>query len=132
MTEHDVTNLIEEGASIKSEIDAKNKRLREINAILVENATFADGKKSTHLVGCQFKATLAKKEDIVWDQAKMGDVRAALGDEQFFELFVWEYKHKAKKDLDAFIKHNPRANVVKAAMTIKAGTTSVKYEALEE
>lgn len=132
MTEAQITNLIEEGAAIKADIDAQTKRLREINAILAENAQFADGKNTAHLVGCRFKATVQRKETISWDQDALAMTRADLGDETFFGLFGWEFKPRAKKELDGFLKHSPKAEAVRSAMIIKQSSPSVTYVALEE
>jgi len=132
MTEHQIADLIEEGADLKAEIDERTKRLREINAILATAATFPEGKSTAHLVGCRFKAKVQRKETTEYDQALLGTAREALGDQTFFALFGWEYKPKAKKELDGFIKYDPRADVVLAAMTKKAGSPSVTYELLEE
>ena len=126
-----IESLIDEGAAIKAEVQEKTQRLREINAILAEQAQFPDGKKTAHLVGCNFQATVQVKENISWDQELLAQARASLGDGEFFGLFGWEFKPRAKKDLDGFLKHSPKAPLVHAAMVIKPASPSVSFTALE-
>ena len=131
MTEQQLESLIEEGATLKAEVQEKTQRLREIGAILAEHAQFPDGKNTAHLVGCRFKATVQRKETISWDQDALGQARFGLGDNEFFGLFGWEFKPRAKKDLDGFLKHSPKADLVRQAMIIKPATPSITYTALE-
>ena len=131
MTEQQIEGLIEEGAALKAEVQEKTQRLREIGAILAEQAQFPEGKNTAHIVGCRFKATVQKKENVSFDQELLGQARFGLGDAQFFELFSWEFKPRAKKDLDAFLKHSPKADLVRQAMVIKPATPSVSFAALE-
>ena len=131
MTEQQLESLIEEGAMLKEEVQAKTQRLREIGAILAEQAQFPDGKNTAHIVGCRFKATVQRKENISWDQDQLQQARFGLGDNEFFGLFGWEFKPRAKKELDGFLKHSPKAELVRAAMVIKPATPSVSFAALE-
>lgn len=126
-----IESLIEEGAMLKEEVQAKTQRLREIGAILAEQAQFPEGKNTAHIVGCRFKATVQKKETISWDQDALGQARFGLGDNEFFGLFGWEFKPKAKKDLDGFLKHSPKAELIRSAMIIKQATPAVSFAALE-
>ena len=126
-----IESLIDEGAALKAEVQEKTQRLREISAILAEQAQFPDGKNTAHVVGCNFKATVQRKENISWDQELLAQARAALGDGEFFGLFGWEFKPRAKKDLDGFLKHSPKAPLVHAAMVIKPASPSVSFTALE-
>jgi hypothetical protein len=131
MTEQQIESLIEEGAMLKEDVQAKTQRLREIGAILAEQARFPEGKNTAHLVGCRFKATIQRNENLSFDQDALGQARFGLGDAQFFELFGWEFKPRAKKDLDAFLKHSPKADLVRSAMIIKPASPSVTFAALE-
>ena len=131
MTDQQVESLIEEGAMLKEELHAKQQRLREIGAILFDRAQFADGKNTAHIVGCRFKATIQRKENISYDQDMLAQARFALGDVDFFNLFGWEFKPKAKKELDGFLKHSPKADLIRSAMIIKPATPSVSFAALE-
>lgn len=129
---HDnIESLIEEGAMLKEEVQAKTQRLREIGAILAEQAQFPEGKNTAHLLGGGFKATVQRKETISWDQELLAQARASLGDGEFFGLFGWEFKPRAKKDLDGFLKHSPKAPLVHQAMIIKQASPSVTFAALE-
>ena len=53
------------------------------------------------------------------------------GDGEFFGIFGWEFKPRAKKDLDGFLKHSPKAPLVHQAMIIKPASPSVSFTALE-
>ena len=43
MTDQQIESLIEEGAMLKEEIGAKQQRLREIGAMLFDQANFQEG-----------------------------------------------------------------------------------------
>lgn len=123
----DLKEFIDEGARLKSEIQEHQTRLREINKILADSLEF-NGKKSTKAEGYSFVANVSLKESISWDQEALNQSRAKLGDEEFFKLFKWEFKPRAKKELDGFLNHNPNAEAIRQAMTIKPGAPSVTYK----
>ena len=131
MTECQLAALIEEGAAIKAAITENTKRLREIGVILADHAVFPDGKNTAHMAGSSHKATIQRKETISWDQDALNHARSDLGDQEFFQLFGWEFKPKAKKDLDGFLAHSSHADIVRQAMIIKQASPSVTFAALE-
>lgn len=131
MTECQLAALIEEGAAIKAAINEQTQRLREIGAILFDQAQFPDGKNTAHMTGNSHKVTIQRKEAVSWDQDALGQARFELGDAMFFQLFGWEFKPKAKKDLDWFLAHSSHADTVRQAMIIKSASPSITYTALE-
>ena len=131
MTECQLAALIEEGAAIKAAINEQTQRLREIGAILLDQAKFPDGKNTAHMTGHNHKVTIQRKETVNWAQDALGHARHELGDAMFFQLFGWEFKPKAKKDLDGFLAHSAHADTVRQAMIIKQASPSVTFAALE-
>ena len=131
MTECQLAALIEEGAEIKAAINEQTQRLREIGAILFDQAQFPDGKNTAHMTGHNHKVTIQRKETVNWDQDLLAQARAGLGDNEFFQLFGWEFKPRAKRDLDGFLKHSPKDPLVHQAMIIKPASPAVTYTALE-
>lgn len=131
MIECQLAALVDEGAALKATIAEHTQRLREIGAILCERAQFADGKNTAHMTGTSHKVTIQRKETINWDQDLLAQARAGLGDNEFFQLFGWEFKPRAKKELDGFLKHSPKAPLVHQAMIIKPASPAVTYTALE-
>ena len=131
MTECQLAALIEEGAALKASITEQTQRLREIGVILTDSAVFQEGKNTAHMTGSAHKVTIQRKETVNWDQDLLAQARAGLGDNAFFQLFGWEFKPRAKKELDGFLKHSPKAQLVHQAMIIKPASPAVTYTALE-
>ncbi len=126
----DLKTLINEGAMLKNQIDAMKGRLDEINAMLSECADFSKS-NTAHLVGDGVSATLTRKMNTRWNQVGLNALRMEMGDGAFFDVFAWEFKPTAKKDLDAALKYSPHASKIKDCMTTSPGKPSVKYEIVE-
>ena len=126
-------SLIREGAALKREIDAKTARLRSINQLLAENATFKSGQKSTCLIGGGYKVRIRLHENITWDQEKIAAFHKYLPDEKFVELFKMIYEPTSKKAIDSFIAHADKdlSNGLKWCMSVKPGTPYLTYEKLD-
>jgi len=126
--------LIREGAELKSEIDAKTARLRQINLRLAESARFKNGHKTAYLTGAGFKVKIRLHENITWDQEKIIRFRECLPEEKFAELFKVVYEPTSKKAIDGFIIYAVRdlANGLKWCMNAKPGLPLVTYEKLPD
>lgn len=129
MTAHE---LILEGLGLKAEIVERQTRLKEIQAQLTPMAVFPEGKNTATVQGNGVMAKVANKVEYAWDQGKLNTARVTLGDEAFLGLFAFEWKPKAKKELDGFLKHSPKdkSQPVLDALTIK-NSQSVSFERVE-
>ena len=126
--------LIREGAELKSEIDAKMARLRQINLRLAESARFKNGHKTAYLIGTGLKVKIRLHENITWDQEKIIRFRDYLPEEKFAELFKVVYEPTSKKAIDGFITYADKdlSNGLKWCMSVKPGAPQVTYEKLPE
>lgn len=124
--------LIREGAELKSEIDGKTARLRQINLRLAKSARFKSGQKTAYLVGAGYKVKIRLHENIAWDQEKILRFREYLPEKKFAELFKAVYEPMSKKAIDGFIAHADKdlSNGLKWCMDVKPGAPQVTYEKL--
>lgn len=126
--------LIRRGAELKSRISAMTDELRDINMSLQANAVFPEGKNTAHLTGGGYTATVQRKVNIKWDQTKLSEARARMGDDKFFSVFTWEFKPVSAKKLDGFLEFAPEEErfLVQTARTVSPGAPQVQYESIEQ
>jgi len=124
--------LIGEGAELRSDIEGKAARLRQINMRLVESARFKSGQKTAYLVGAGYKVKIRLHENVSWDQEKILKLREYLPEEKFAELFKVVYEPASKKAIDGFVAHADKdlSNGLKWCMSVKPGAPQVTYEKL--
>lgn len=134
MPDTEAVELIREGAYLKEQIDALNTRRQEVETRLAELAEFPAGKMTSQpLEGAGYKVKVTKKEYPKWDDEKLEQARATVGDGRFFAVFKWKFTPRSKKDLDAFLAHgDPQVTApVRAALTVTEGKPQVTYVAME-
>jgi hypothetical protein len=126
-------SLIREGASLKREIDAKTQRLRSINLLLAESATFKSGQKSACLFGGGYKVRIRLHENITWDQERIASFRKYLPQEKFLKLFKTTFEPTSKKEIDGFIAHADKdlSDGLKWCMQVKPAVPQITYEKLD-
>lgn len=131
--EPESVSLVREGSAIKAQIDVSQARLKEINARLAEIAEYKPGAKTGMVIGSGVQAKVQLKEYEKWDQEKLEQARALLGDELFFRLFRWEFSPRSKRELDGFLGFAPENHrrAVLDALTVKPGAPYVTYERME-
>ena len=123
--------LVDELAAIKRrEIELKT-RADEIKALLNRSLDFGD-KKTVHLFGNRFKATVQAKTAIKWDQDAVERLRGKMTETEFNGLFNWEYKHAGKKILDAYLSVSPFKDDIKASFTEKPLANYYAFESLDD
>ncbi len=110
--------LIKEAYALKQEADRIKARLAEVNQTISASVTFPPDKNTVTGVAANLICKVSKKENLKWDQAKLNQARATLGDELFLSLFSYEWKHQSKPVLDNFLQHNGQAKPVLDALTI--------------
>jgi hypothetical protein len=123
--------LIQEGASLKSQRDALDAHLKQINQQISGLMDF-NGKKTAHAFSAGHKVTVQLRENVRWDQTKLEQVRESIGNDEFLTIMRPEWKPRSKKDLDGYLAHGQHAEGFRWAMEVREGAPLVKYEALEE
>lgn len=125
--------LIEEGAALKREIEAKTVRLRSINLLLSESAPFESGQKTACLIGGGYKVRIRLHDNITWDQEKIGVFSKYLPEEKFAELFKTIYEPRSKKAIDGFIAHADKdlSAGLKWCMSVTPGAPRLTYEKMD-
>ena len=129
-----LSQLIRRGAELKARIAAMNSELRDINLRLQSSALFPEGRHTAHLTGGGYTATVQRKVNVTWDQARLAEARARMGDERFFGVFTWEFKPSSAKKLAGFLDFAPEAEraLILAVRTLSPGAPQVSYEAIEQ
>ena len=133
-SESELSALIRRGAELKSRISVMTDELRDINLRLQSGAVFPEGKNTAHLTGGGYTATVQRKINVKWDQARLAEARARMVDARFFDVFTWEFKPTSAKKLDGFLDFAPEEEraLVQAARTLSPGAPQVSYELLEQ
>jgi hypothetical protein len=127
-----VEDLVREGARLKAQIATAESKLKEINARLAEIAHFEPGSKTAHLVAAGYRVKVQRREYVSWDQEKLQQIRAHVGDLRFGGTFKVEYKPHNMKAVNAALMDPEMGEALRWAMTVKEGAPSVTYELLEE
>jgi hypothetical protein len=127
-----VENLVREGARLKAQISTAEAKLKEINARLAEIASFEPGSKTAHLVAAGYRVKIQRREYVSWDQEKLEQIRAHIGEQKFNGIFKIEYKPHGMKTINAALLDPEMGDALRWAMTVKDGAPSVSYEPLEE
>jgi hypothetical protein len=122
--------MVDELAILKSEEGRIKERAKAVKERLDRMLEFG-GKRTLHLFGDVFKATVQARTDIKWDQERIEGLRQAMPEEEFLDLFKWEYKHSSKKTLDGYLKHSPFKKAIKEAFTEVAASNYYTFDPLE-
>lgn len=127
-----VHTIILECLDLKAQITEHQSRLKVLQAQLAGLAVFSEGKHTATIQGDGVLAKVVNKMENSWDQPKLNAARAQLGDETFLSLFGFEWKPRAKKDIDGFLAHAPqdKRQPILDALTIKT-SQSVSFERVE-
>ena len=125
----ELVELIQTGAKLKTELDAIQAKLRDINQEIFEKTTFTDGKNTVNSRAGNITAKIQRKETYAWDQAKLDEARRIIGDAKFMDVFAFKWQAASKKKLDGFLKFAApkEKKPVMDALTIKP-SYSVSYE----
>lgn len=104
---------------LHAEIDARRKELKDIEARIVEQAVFPEGRKTASTTLGNLSVKVQKAERYKWDTQKLSLARDTLGDAKFLKLFSYEWKAK-KTALDGFLENAPedQKKVIEDAMTV--------------
>ncbi len=124
------TQLVHEGYLLKQEIDAKTKRLREINSKISEMAEFKDGKKTGYLTAGNIAVKVVVRENTKWDQKKLLETKPHL--KNFNDIFKTEFKPISAKHVEIAMADENFKKAIEWTRTINPGSPSVTYEYLEE
>jgi len=127
----ELVRLVDDAAILKEEITTKTERLREINHQLASHAQYKDGAKTGYISGQHFTAKVQLKENTKWDQAALEELRAMIGDEEFFRVFKWTFEPKNAKTLAGALEFGEHKERIAAARTVTDGSPSVTFEKLE-
>lgn len=133
MNNTSVNQLIAEGAKTKAQLKMLQDKLRQINAALAGVAVFPDGKNTAHLAGNGYAVKIQRRENVKWNQDKLENCRRAMGNDEFFNVFTWEFKPASAKALDGFMKYGDQhfSALINDARTVTPGAPQVTYQTIE-
>lgn len=124
-TDYRLADLITKAAYMHKELTEKKEEFQKIKDEITKLAIIPQGKMSTQInangITCKVQCT----ERLSWDQQKLCQARAKIGDEIFMQAFVYEWKPRSKKDLDGFMSCAPEEhkNLIYDAVTATRGFT---------
>ena len=122
-----------EYVSLKSEVEQKTARLRDLAKQIAAVTTFPEGKNTAHAVEAGYNFTIQRKENVRWDQKKLATCRADFGDDLFFKLFGWKYEPNTKILNGFFETGDPsQIGMVLDARTVSPGAPQISFEAIEQ
>ena len=125
----DTDKLIRRGLELRCSIDSLKKQLEDVNRQIIEAADFPEGKSTAWVQGKGCRARVVNRVYEKWDQRKLDEARAALGEEAFRELFRAVWEPVSRRDVQDFLARAPEneRDALLAALDSKT-TPQVSYE----
>ena len=129
-----MNGLVSRYVTLKMELDAKQKVLRELAAEIQEQATFPEGKNTAHIIGAGYDVSVQRRENVKWDQKKLASIRSRMGDETFFKLFTWEFKPVSARQITGFMDYGDPLQVeaLRDARTCTPGAPAITFTPIEQ
>lgn len=75
--------LLRKGITLKWEIETRQKKLREINKKIAEQAEFKPGSSTGHIAAGGIMAKVTRRQNIKWDQDALAVAHKKMGTELF-------------------------------------------------
>jgi len=121
--------LIESAVQLQREITARQEELKAVKAELEKFCDYPEGKNTAHIFGAGYNVTVQRKSNTAWDQKKLEAVRKAMGNENFFKIFSWEFKPAGAKQLNAYMDFGDPAiiDMINGARTVKPGAAQFTF-----
>ena len=121
--------LIESAVQIQREIAARQEELKAVKAELEKFCDYPEGKNTAHIFGAGYDVTVQRRNSTAWDQKKLEAVRKAMGNENFFKVFSWEFKPAGAKQLNAYMDFGDPAiiDMINGARTVKLGASQFTF-----
>lgn len=118
-----MSEMLERLFNLKDQI---NKLQEEFDALRLQLFAVAvpPGQKSGKLRCGNIVAKFAARENVTWDQAKLGEARKLLGESRFFQFFTIAYKPDGRALQNA---PDDIAAMAEWASTRKPGTPAVEF-----
>ena len=129
-----VESLVSEYAENKAQADRLTARNVEIAEMLQTEAEFRPGSDTGHITTMDYEVAVTRRINERWDQDKLQDVRAAMTDDLFFQIFRSKYEPD-RKALKVFMQGNHDSKLrcaILGACTASAGRPSIKLTPVQK
>ena len=125
----DTDKLIRRGLELRCSIDTLRKQLDDVNRQIVEAAEFPEGRNTAWVQGRDCRARVMNRVYEKWDQRKLDEARATLGEEAFRELFRAVWEPVSRREVQDFLAsaEGSRRDALLAALDAKT-SPQVSYE----
>lgn len=127
-----IENLLREGITLKWEIEARQKKLREINKNIAEQAEFKPGSSTGHIAAGGIMAKVTKRQNVKWDQDALAVAHKQMGTELFAKAFTYKFEPINARQLKNWLASgdvpDEAKHLVLEARTVTEGAPSVVYE----
>lgn len=128
----DIENLLKEGLALKLEIEARQKKLREINKSIAECAEYKPGSSTGHIAAGNIMAKVTKRQNVKWDQDALAVAHKKMGTELFAKAFTYKFEPINARQLKNWLTSedvpDEAKHLVLDARTVTEGAPSVVYE----
>lgn len=127
-----ISALLKEGLSIKSEIAKEQARLHEINRVLAEAATYKPGSATGRVAAGGILAKVTRRQNVKWDQDALAVAHKKMGTELFAKAFTYKFEPINARQLKNWLASgdvpDEAKHLVLEARTVTEGAPSVVYE----
>lgn len=128
----DIENLLRKGITLKWEIEARQKKLREINKKIAKQAEFKPGSSTGHVAAGGIMAKVTKRQNVKWDQDALAVAHKNMGTELFAKAFTYKFEPINARQLKNWLASgdvpDEAKHLVLEARTVTEGAPSVVYE----
>jgi hypothetical protein len=124
--------LVDAAGFLHESLDEDKRKLDAVRAALAPRVAYPEGRKTAHVGGRAWEATVQRKDNVHWNQEALDALRQDIGEEAFRKVFRFKWEPQSQKALDvALSEHCPFAAALRAAFTVREGTPSVSFKRLE-
>lgn len=127
-----IENLLREGITLKWEIESRQKKLREINKNIAEQAEFKPGSSTGHIAAGGIMAKVTKRQNVKWDQDALAVAHKKMGTELFAKAFTYKFEPINSRQLKNWLASgavpDEAKHLILEARTVTEGAPSVVYE----
>ena len=124
----ELETLIDQAADLKEIITDLTWRLRRMKVVLASKSGLTGETRCGSLCGRAYRARIRLRENIAWDQTRLSQARAQMGEERFFQIFKPTYEPRSSKALSESLESSPHAELLRAARIVQEGLPQVNFE----
>ena len=127
-----IESLLRQGITLKWEIEARQKKLREINKKIADCAEYKPGSSTGHIAAGNIMAKVTRRQNVKWDQDALAVAHKKMGTELFAKAFTYKFEPINARQLKNWLASgdvpDEAKHLILEARTVTEGAPSVVYE----